>query len=63
VTPPRQSITFTREELESDEAFRPAEVILQRDLGDPPYEEAWCDVYGAIVEAVLHDLAKGKKSR
>lgn len=52
----KPSDRFTREELESDSAFAAAEAILTGEFGDPPCEEAWADVYGGILDAVLTDL-------
>lgn len=49
--------SFTREDLESDAAFRAAEDALTGLLGEPSNEEEWSDLYGCIVNAVLGDLA------
>lgn len=48
--------SYSRDDLECDEAFMAAEAVLRSEFGEPPTEEAWCDVYGFIVNAVLEEL-------
>lgn len=54
---------FTRDDLQSDEAFRAAEEILTGTFGDPSPQEAHTDLYGQIIDAVCDDLGAGDAAR
>ena len=54
---------FSRDDLQSDEAFRAAEEILTGTFGDPSPQEAHTDLYGQIIDAVCDDLGAGDAAR
>ena len=48
---------FSRDDLQSDQAFHAAEEVLTGTFGEPSPEEAHADLYGQIIDAVCDDLA------
>lgn len=54
---PQGQAAFTRGDLESDKAFRVAEVVLIGFFGEPGFEEEYADIYGEIINAVCNELA------